>query len=325
MFKIKLLLSIYILSISFINAQEVLNYQGFLDKQKNLNQVTLLNKEILAGLEAPILSAPPNKSIDLSLTYNFNWAGSVGATKYWFQIAKDSAFTDLFEENKNATDQNIIIQTMDPVTKFYWRVCGKTNFETGPWSEVWTFTTRAALPLVPKLVLPENAIALFDNNADLEWTKSSYSKTYHLQISKTVIFENDSIIFDKSDIDTNIYKIRDNKLVPLTQYYWRVRGVNAKGSGNWSETRYFITGGKTSIEEELESQISLSPNPSNDYLNVSIPNNFNLLGIDVLDLQGRLILQNKTCNLNVNNLINGLYTLIIKSDKYQIHKTFIKK
>lgn len=318
MFKYKFTFTIFILAFTFAFSQNGNN--SFLT-----SPISFPNNQILSGLEAPLLTSPQNKTTELSLTFSFNWTGVVGATKYWFQISKDSLFDNIYDENKNAVELNIIMQTMDPSTKFYWRVAAKTNIETSPWSEVWSFTTRAALPLTPKLVSPENAVGLFDNNADLQWTKSSYSTSHQLQISKSIGFEQDSIILDINNIDTTFYKIRDNKLKPNSQYYWHIRGTNAKGVSPWSETRYFLTGGKTSVEDNISSQVSIAPNPSNEIFHIILPYDFNMIGIDLFDLNGRYIATYKNTNLNLENMPDGVYNIIIKYENHQISKQIIKK
>ncbi len=305
------------------------NYVNNISKINFNNIVTISDSKILSGMIAPLLGSPQNKTLELSLTFNFNWSAVVGATNYWFQVAKDSAFVDILDESKNAVEQNVIVQTMDPSTKFYWRVCGKTNIEKGPWSEIWTFTTRAALPLGLKLVSPDNAIGFADNNADFQWTNSAYATKYQIQIANNITFDKDSIALDSTMLksitnDTSYFKIRDNKLKPNSQYYWHVRGVNNKGNGPWSEIRYFLTGNKSSVDELISSQIEVIPNPTNGFVNIKIPLDFELKSLDVIDINGNLLIQFYNSNINISNLPIGYYNLIINSDKHQIIKKIIK-
>jgi hypothetical protein len=88
---------------------------------------------------------------------------------------------------------------------------------------------------------------------------------YQLQISEHADFS--SLIINESTIADNTFSMTF-ELNPLTTYYWRVRGLNDAGSGDWSPAWSFTTSTATSITgaTDIPREVSLSqnyPNPFN--------------------------------------------------------------
>ena len=85
--------------------------------------------------------------------------------------------------------------------------------------------------------------------------------------------------------------------------------------------------------ETLSNPIIMYPNPTDDALNVKLPQSIlgkNLI-IKLYDINGQLItdkkpkIENNLLIINVNSLSNGVYLLHLKNDKQKWSKLFIKK
>ena len=77
---------------------------------------------------------------------------------------------------------------------------------------------------------------------------------------------------------------------------------------------------RTAINNTVNQQISLSPNPVKDFLTLPTDNN----GIKIFDLQGRLLLQQNvgfSAEINVSMLQTGTYVLVVNGESYK----FVKK
>ena len=94
-------------------------------------------------------------------------------------------------------------------------------------------------PLTPPIVLsPSNGASSISVHTPFMWL-SMNGVTYDFQLSTDSSFSN--ITEQKSGLKENSY-ILNNKLLPETQYYWRVRAkAFLKGTSSWT-TSTFKTG-----------------------------------------------------------------------------------
>lgn len=91
------------------------------------------------------------------------------------------------------------------------------------------------------LRLPTNNATGRPMEVTLEWNTSPMADSYEYQVATTQNFSANSIVATGTPSTTSA-------LVQLTQcntkFYWRVRGVNSVGNGQWSAPYNFTTGGK---------------------------------------------------------------------------------
>lgn len=106
-----------------------------------------------------------------------------------------------------------------------------------PFGMIGLFTAVDSVPGVITLLSPANNATLLPVTPTLRWNSVFGASSYHLQISTVSNFA--SIAFeDPSLSDTT------RAVPPLnhgTQYYWRVRGENFMGPGDWSSVWNFTT------------------------------------------------------------------------------------
>jgi len=93
----------------------------------------------------------------------------------------------------------------------------------------------------------------------------------------------------------------------------------------------FLADVVTSLNEIVELESKVYPNPAEDILNIELAEQADLLAIDILDISGRLINTiefknvNNRISLDVNDLISGLYLISLKSNKAtRSFKVFIR-
>lgn len=86
-----------------------------------------------------------------------------------------------------------------------------------------------------------------------------------------------------------------------------------------------------SVDEIPELQSKIYPNPAADVLNIELTENVDLLSVNILDLSGRLVNNREFKNvngrieLNINDLISGLYIVSLKTNKAsRSFKVFIR-
>ena len=104
------------------------------------------------------------------------------------------------------------------------------------------------------------------------------------------------------------------------------------GNGVVSEWSSILTATATNsgIEDHLSSRISLYPNPANDVVNIQCTtNNVQILGVEVIDVYGKVIntlnvTENPT-RINVSGLATGMYFVRVTMEEGVATKTFIKK
>ncbi|NBB76674.1 MAG: T9SS type A sorting domain-containing protein, partial [Bacteroidetes bacterium] len=111
-----------------------------------------------------------------------------------------------------------------------------------------------------------------------EWNAADGADSYHLVVSPNSDFSDP--VIDESEVSETEFQTVDDLNVS-TIYYWRVRGVNAGGPGEWSETFSFTT------LPEVPSTIVLS-SPADEAINVGLVPEFTWEtddGVDTYQIQ----------------------------------------
>ncbi|MDI6734464.1 MAG: T9SS type A sorting domain-containing protein [Patescibacteria group bacterium] len=91
-------------------------------------------------------------------------------------------------------------------------------------------------PAPPILILPENDATELPRNMTLKWNSNPDASSYQIQVSTDSNFATTKI--DSNGLTDTLMNAQ---LEYNTKYFWRVRGVNIGGTGNWSEIWDFTT------------------------------------------------------------------------------------
>lgn len=95
-------------------------------------------------------------------------------------------------------------------------------------------------PGVPVPFNPVNPKSYVRLPVFFEWSRVKNADTYHLQVSSSDTF--DSIIMEVYNIKGCIYFAGVVRFVPGLSYYWRVRGMNERTAGKFSDVCGFKIG-----------------------------------------------------------------------------------
>ncbi len=267
-------------------------------------------------LTTPELLLPVNMTENSdTATLEFVWQLVADAENYEIQIATDAAFLNIFYSSIT-TDTFVNVEHFSCDEIYFWRVKAYNQYLESYWSPTWQFST---LPCenyvgVPELRYPENNSQDIDTtNVEFQWSSVDNATDYEFQLSTNQDFSN--IVIDTTVQATN-YNFYN--LLHCTDYYWRVRAINASVYGDWSSAWYFGTSGCVEVLEQSP-EVKMYPNPANDNVCISIENASCLI-VSVVDSQGRLILQQKVnsekLTLDLSGLTKGIYFVKIETNDF---------
>ena len=205
---------------------------------------------------APTLLSPPNNSIGINLTPTLRWVQDISSTSYQVQLAKDSTFnTQIIIDSANFNSPQLLVQAglLVNVENYFWRVRTTNAIGTGPWSQVWKFTTLLTAPGQPVLLDPPDGAENISTTPTLDWDIVQYTETYRVQVSTDSLFG--SFIFNIGGLTASQYNVPGGILLNNTFYYWRVNASNSAGTGPFSVTWKF----KTVISPPVAAPVLLAP------------------------------------------------------------------
>jgi len=101
------------------------------------------------------------------------------------------------------------------------------------------FALKAEPPGPPVLLYPSNGFSCAPVSSFFDWQNVIGATSYRLQVSASPLFTNN--IIDTSGLYFSEYSSGQQVLLYNTLYYWRANASNSSGTGNWSNTFYFIT------------------------------------------------------------------------------------
>ncbi|MFO7445297.1 MAG: T9SS type A sorting domain-containing protein [Ignavibacteriaceae bacterium] len=270
---------------------QISEFEAFLDKfllgidTVNTNiAVTPYNTNLAPWITwaTPLLSNDPSTAKWTSLIYpaigqsdmersvTFSWSDVEDAEKYIIQITTDPAFINIAITDSTA-DTTLTIDNLIDAKRHYWRVRVKSaDGSSGPWSEIWDFSTYAPMPAQPEIVSADSIAGVTDS-LTFKWKKVEYADKYHIQLSYS---ENFSVLVKRdSTADTTITL---GKFTEARRYHWRILSTNVTGSSSWSQSSFLIF---------------LAPEGLN--LNISESNKINLTWVDRSKAENGYIIERK--------------------------------
>lgn len=208
---------------------------------------------------APVPISPLDMSVDQPLSTTFSWNTVSGATSYILQVSSDPLFSTFVFNGMTSTASHTV-SSLACNTAYYWRVNARNYSFSGPWSSVWSLSTRAAG--IPALSSPANAAVDITTNPLLSWDTASCADSYSIQVSSDSTFP--STVINQSGLAGTSYQA--SGLSVNTVYYWRANASNGAATGPWSETWSFTTISTPPDSAVLSSPangaISISTNPT---------------------------------------------------------------
>ena len=159
--------------------------------------------------------------------------------------------------------------------------------------------------------------AFDDQSISLVWDDNTNAESWNIR------YRSQNSDWTTVVANTNNYTITG--LTPNTTYQMQVQTNCGDNLSQWSAT---ITQTTTGLNSYLENNISLYPNPANDYIDVRV-DELNVTSMEVYDVYGKLIntvnVVNNPTRINVSGLATGMYFVRVTTEQGVVTKSFIKK
>jgi len=206
----------------------------------NLLQINFGTVPPLPLPSVPTLSSPANAATNVSTSPTLSWVAATAATTYNLQVSTSNTFTTNIVDLTGLTTTSRAISGLANSTTYYWRVSSTNSTGTSAWSATRSFTTAAplAIPVAPTLSSPANLATNVSRTPTMSWNAVTGAATYEIQISTVNTFA--TVIFGRTGLTNRSIRVSP-QLGSRTVYYWKVRAVNAAGTGPWSVVRSFTT------------------------------------------------------------------------------------
>ena len=134
--------------------------------------------------QTPALIAPANNAAINNNSPTFSWTAVDDATHYEFQLADDSAFSNIVREFSPFIPEQTIASLDDGT--YYWRVRAVHNEIYSAWSETFTVTIDTVLPDVPALIAPADGSEVSDQPLAFSWSAVDGATLYHLRLTNNM-------------------------------------------------------------------------------------------------------------------------------------------
>lgn len=184
----------------------------------------------------PALSSPANESTNLPLDVEFSWS-EVSSTQYYELEVKTNDNDQTIVVSENELTEPAFEATFEYSTSYSWRVRSINEYGASGWSSSFTFSTIPPVPGKVVLTSPDSALTGASTSPELRWAALESTNQYQVQLATDEVFEN--IIRSEAGIEGTAYQI--SGLAANAEYFWRVRGSNITGTGDWSEVWSFTT------------------------------------------------------------------------------------
>jgi hypothetical protein len=179
----------------------------------------------------PVLTrlVPPDDTTVTDDSIRFHWHSTIWARKYWFELAVDSLFTDVYVSDSMVDDTTRRVLDL-PDTTYYWRVRAQNKKGWGSWQAgAWSVRVLTQVPSPPLLLLPETGDTVTTNPVLHVWHAGQEILRYQVQLDDDPDFSS-SLADDSTLTDTTYFR----SLPDYSRTYWRARARNLAGWSNWS-------------------------------------------------------------------------------------------
>lgn len=273
----------------------------------------------------PTLLLPIKKAQKVTLKPTLKWTkvgykgGLNFVTDYKVELSSKSDFSIIVWDTLVKELSEIKTPALPSGTTIWWRIAAVNNGTFGEWSESGWYFSTIAKPGNSTVLEPMHEAKNIDRRPTFLWNATTEAETYDLQVSEMEDFSVTDV--NNSTITDTIRRITKN-LQYNTKYWWRMRGINEAGIGDWSAPRTFTTIGATGIEDiHHDFYISVYPNPAFDIVALSVMSNIcTTIGINIINVHGEQVFSSdkEICSgeyeftFNTEHWSSGLYNVHIR-------------
>ncbi|HEY9166851.1 MAG TPA: cohesin domain-containing protein [Candidatus Kryptonia bacterium] len=289
---------------------------------------------IVAAPPKPAPVAPTDLTFGVRIDPTFSWSPCMGATGYSLVVATDTGFSVIVYDTTGLTSTSDTVHALSYHERYYWHARAENAGGSSPWSDMWTFVTVLAPPVLGS---PPDLAEDVGDTVEFTWAAVSGGQSYRLVVAFDTAFVHTA--FDTASVqDTSIRHIgflRD------TVYYWKLVASDSFSTGVWSEVRRFRTSiglginGDTKIPKTF-SLFQNYPNPFNPATQIQfdVPKRstvtltlHDILGRQVCTIcQGMLDAGRHTVNFDGSHLSSGIYFLRMQAGNFTgVRKLVIMK
>ncbi len=189
--------------------------------------------------------SPSHNATVVPVDVNLSWQQNSTSDTYRVQVSTASDFSSNVLNFSDIKLLNHIIPSLNANTTYFWRVRGANANGVGIYSDTFSFKTGTTniAPQAPALLSPTNNETGVFVNANFSWSKVPNTSHYRLQVATDANFS--TLVFDQANLSNTsltVPNLRHNTL-----FYWRVRGTNSTGTGNYSTVQSFRTASYSSL------------------------------------------------------------------------------
>lgn len=185
----------------------------------------------------PTLSTPGDEASNLPLEVEFSWSEISSATHYELEVKTNDEDQTVVVSENNLSSTSYSETEFNYSTSYTWRVRSVNDYGASNWSSSFTFSTIPPLPEAIVLSAPDSALSGASTSPELRWVVSEEVEQYQVQVATDSAFED--IIRSQSGLEGTSYQV--SGLAADAEYFWRVRGTNFTGTGEWSNAWPFTT------------------------------------------------------------------------------------
>ncbi len=176
-----------------------------------------------------------------------------------------------------------------------------------------TVSSNAINIILPVTLLSFKIQGLKEYNI-VSWQTANEINTSHFNIQRTTDGKDFTTIWKVNAKGASEYSYNDNEKSSRKVLYYRLEIVDKDGSKTYSEIRELRMN---------NGQLIISPNPANDYINIS---GVKFKSFRISDVSGRVISAGKEKKVDINNLNTGTYNITIECMDGSIEvRKFVKK
>jgi hypothetical protein len=219
----------------------------YFDPDLSIYRVDPLNKgffmfvyhpKISPGPPVPVtLVSPPNGSTGRQLNETLQWSAAPAAFSYKVQFDTSRGFArPIVTDSGTALSKSV--NGLVSNTWYYWRVLVKNPFGVSYYQNPPdSFQTLALTPLPPPIISPTPGQQNVSQSPTFKWGAGAPPLTYELQLSRSATYS--PLIQDTTLSDTSC--VFPAPLSNCDTYFWRVRGHNNQGFGNFSSASFTVS------------------------------------------------------------------------------------